>query len=183
MSRTYANPLIDVIQALQRLKPQNDDDLQSLIRLLGYTFKSQEPALPHSMPAGRPQKKERPVSGPPSSTESEPKQRTRKAVSSELTVETEAELAPPDWLRTVPHLEEATPSGIRSRIPLESLFRPNWTRAILSDALSTAGFGGKIDIDRIIQKISVAQPLTELPRQQVPTLIRGVQLLVDCSER
>jgi hypothetical protein len=153
-----------------------------MIQLLGYKFKTQAPQPPPIKPRVQPLKKDQAVSEQPSSRQSEPERKIRKPIPSALMDQTVTEHAPPDWLRTVPHLEEATPSKISSRIPLQSLFRPIWTRAILSDALSTAGVGGEIDIDRIIQQISAAQPLTELPRRQVPTLIRGVQLLVDCSE-
>ena len=181
MSQNFANPLSDVIKVLKELRPQNETCFLSLIQLLGYNFKSRTPELPPSKPAVGPQRKKPPEPEPPSTPERESKSRPRLPVPSELAVSSAAGNEPPDWLRSVPHLEEATPSKIRYRIPLESLFSPLWTRAILSDALSTPGLGGEIDINRIIQEISTAQPLTELPRRQLKTLIRGVQLLVDCS--
>lgn len=182
MSQTIANPLADVIRAIQSLKPQSKADLLCLIRLLGYNFKSQTRQQADKKQQVRAPQKNRLMSGQPPPTKREPKQKIRKPIPSALSYRTDSEQAPPDWLRTVPHLEEDTPSRIRTQIPLETLFNPIWTRSILNDALSTPGGGGEIDIDRITRKISAAQPLTEIPRRQVPTLARGVQLLVDCSE-
>jgi len=182
LSKKFANPLSDVVRALQKLKPRSEADLLTLLRLLGYGLKHQVSARPAQKTTGQPTKKERPVSDRPSTPDSAPERRFRKPFPSEFEILDMAQHAPPDWLRTVPHLEEATPTRINPQIPMEPLFHPNWMRAILSDALSTPGFGDEIDIERIIQKISASRPLTELPRRQVPTMIRGVQLLVDCSE-
>lgn len=182
MSRTFANSLTDLVRALQGLQPRTEADFFSLVRLLGYNLKAPEPPQTTSKPGVRPSKKARPLPDEPSPMPPEATGKSRKPVPSELTLLTGDQHAPPDWLRTVPHLAEATSSSIKSQIPLEPLFCPVWTRAILNDALSTPGLSGEIDIERIIHKISSAQPITELPRRQVPTLIRGVQALVDCSE-
>jgi hypothetical protein len=63
--------------------------------------------------------------------------------------------------------------------PPPRLFGPPSGRAILSSALSTSIPEGDVDVERIIETLSEAQPVLELPRQLSATLRRGVQLLVD----
>jgi hypothetical protein len=59
------------------------------------------------------------------------------------------------------------------------LFGPPAGRAILTAALSTSVAEGDVDIDAIVETLTEARPVLELPRRLTPTLRRGVQLLVD----
>jgi hypothetical protein len=60
-----------------------------------------------------------------------------------------------------------------------SLFTPRWERSLLTTALATADDQGPLDIDRLVQVLAQARPVTALPRQIVPTLRRGVQVALD----
>jgi len=87
----------------------------------------------------------------------------------------------PDWLDRV--LPLAKPPAVPIPPPLpDSLFRPEWTRAILSGSLSRPGYGG-LDLDILAREVARRQPLLRLPRLPVPTLVHGVQILVDRGER
>ena len=66
--------------------------------------------------------------------------------------------------------------------PIEPLFLPLWTRAILSGALSTRSDDGPLDIRRVVERVASGETSAELPRLARPTLSRGVQVLVDRSE-
>jgi hypothetical protein len=61
------------------------------------------------------------------------------------------------------------------------LLEPGWTRAIISSALSTASDDGALNIDEIVDTIANLRPLLQLPRQPLPTMRRGVQILLDRS--
>jgi hypothetical protein len=87
----------------------------------------------------------------------------------------------PDWLDRV--LPLARPPAVLIPPPLpDSLFRPEWTRAILSGSLSRPRYGG-LDLDLLVREVARRQPLLRLPRHPVPTLVHGVQVLVDRGER
>jgi hypothetical protein len=66
--------------------------------------------------------------------------------------------------------------------PLESLFTPAWTRAMLAVFCATEVAEGPIDFGRIIEDLCRRRPVAALPRQPVWTMRRGIQLLVDESD-
>lgn len=68
-----------------------------------------------------------------------------------------------------------------TRPPYVPLLEPGWTRAIISSALSTASSDGALNIDEIVDTIANLRPLLQLPRRPLPTMRRGVQLLLDRS--
>ena len=86
----------------------------------------------------------------------------------------------PGWLADVAPM--AAPGSASSRMPLDPLFVPRWTRAIVSTALSVRTPEGPLDIDRLVVALSRAQPIASLPRLPWPTVRNGVQLLVDTSD-
>jgi hypothetical protein len=61
------------------------------------------------------------------------------------------------------------------------LFRPAWTRGILATALATPNPNGAIRIRRVIERLSRGEAIQVLPRRLLPTLRKGVQVLVDHS--
>jgi hypothetical protein len=67
----------------------------------------------------------------------------------------------------------------RAPPPPSPLFGPPAGRAILTAALATSVAEGDVDIQAIIDTLSRARPVIELPRLHAPTLRRGVQLLID----
>lgn len=88
----------------------------------------------------------------------------------------------PEWFdKTKPLKIESSSSSITSH-PIETLFLPNWTRTILSSALSTYRNIGPIDVDNVVHRISKAEPIRKIPRIQCPSMVKGVQVLVDQSK-
>ena len=73
--------------------------------------------------------------------------------------------------------QERRPTRVRR--PIQPLLIPEWTRAILSAALSTSGDDGAVDIEAIVPKIATRSRIDRLPRFPYPTMRRGVQLLLD----
>jgi hypothetical protein len=68
----------------------------------------------------------------------------------------------------------------RSREP-PPLIAPNQTRAILATLVARPHAGLAIDVPALLDKIERGVPLDALPRREVWSVRRGVQLLVDCS--
>lgn len=97
------------------------------------------------------------------------------------TESTEAEV--PEWLSDpdIVALPAGTVAKEKPQAP-ETLFSGLRQRAILGAALATPVREGPLDIEAIIDQRTRMQPLIELPRQRVPSLRRGVQLLLDHSE-
>jgi hypothetical protein len=85
----------------------------------------------------------------------------------------------PAFVAPIPVLPPATDEAKEPPPPFEPLFMPSWTRAILSIALGTPSEHGAIDLNRVVERVSRGRALTRLPRRIVPTLRKGVQVLVD----
>jgi hypothetical protein len=75
----------------------------------------------------------------------------------------------------------AKPSSLDDgwRPPFTPLFWPDWSRAILTAGLSTASEDGALDVDAIVTRLATRTPIPHLPRLPLPTMRRGVQLLLD----
>jgi hypothetical protein len=66
--------------------------------------------------------------------------------------------------------------------PLEPLFQPGWSRAILASLCATRIADGPMDIDAVVEAICRRRPIAVMPRLPVWTLRRGIQLLLDDGE-
>ena len=182
MSDGHPNAPIDWIRAVQVLCPEDREARAAIALVLGMQLR--EPA-----DVGAPRQPQRtapsaePRAAPPAPVEppGAPPPR-RRPLLSDLTRQEGSPNAPPDWLRTVPHLADVDARALRAPLPLEPLFEPRWARAILGGALATPGQGGEIDVERIIDGIAHALPVTAIPRSAAPTLARGVQVLIDLGE-
>jgi hypothetical protein len=86
--------------------------------------------------------------------------------------------APPAWV-TVPGPRISAEPAVRYTPPAEPLFGGVRLRALLTAVLATDVSEGELDISEVIRRICARRPIAELPRLDVPTLRRGVQLLVD----
>jgi len=86
----------------------------------------------------------------------------------------------PTWLAQVPSLETLDEQGVNT--PIQPLFDRLRRRGILSSALATHVEEGDLNLQRIVDTVSVGQPLQYLPRLAVPTLRRGVQVLLDVGQ-
>jgi hypothetical protein len=184
VSFRHVNSPVDLVKALEILQPGDHSAFRSIAELLGYGVGPEvRPPPPKPMVTLASRGLEKPVTGaadiklPPMAAPP-----ARKPIPSQLSYATESEQTAPGWLNTTPRLEAPRSAKLHSRPPLAPLLRTEWTRAILSSALSTLGFVGEIDLDRIIDRISRARAVSKIPRHWAPTLMRGVQLLIDCSE-
>jgi hypothetical protein len=59
------------------------------------------------------------------------------------------------------------------------LLNPIWARAIITKLLSTEAYGEIPDTKPLIIRISKNQPIRKIPYKSLPTLRRGVQVLID----
>ncbi len=91
----------------------------------------------------------------------------------------EEERGQPFWLAAAELLPQADPQRVKNRPELIPLLNPQWARAVLSAAFSTAQEDGPVDMDRIIHEAVRCRPITQLPRRTLPTLRMGIQLLLD----
>ncbi|WNG17698.1 hypothetical protein [Cystobacter fuscus] len=89
-------------------------------------------------------------------------------------------LPPPYWFNSVQAMP--APSPTRGSTTLEPLFEPALTRNLLTAALQTERNAELIDLEKIIVQLSRGEPLYNLPVERLPTLSKGVQVLVDKSE-
>jgi hypothetical protein len=83
---------------------------------------------------------------------------------------------------TTPGSSSLAPSAgaSTSRVP-PPLIAANQTRAILATLVARPHEGLAIDVSALLDKIERGVPLDALPRREVWSVRRGVQLLVDCS--
>jgi len=93
----------------------------------------------------------------------------------------DVDASPPAWLdsgvlRPAP---AETDADLSFDPPYEPLFGPGQTRHILSAALSTRLLEGEIDEDRIVLARAHREPIRIVPRRSVPSVRRGVQVLLD----
>lgn len=98
----------------------------------------------------------------------------------ERSPEEETPISLPDHIEPLPKPSKSKKNS--ELLPLEPLLRPDWTRAILSMALSTQDPEGAIDVEAIVEHWVRGEHLPELPRRPSLTLRRGVQVLVDRSQ-
>jgi hypothetical protein len=77
---------------------------------------------------------------------------------------------------------DTLPADDRSPPPHRPLFRPRWTRGIVSTSLSTQDERGPVDVDRTVEVLARGDAFRDLPRLPWPTMRHGLQLLVDTAE-
>jgi hypothetical protein len=88
---------------------------------------------------------------------------------------------PPAWV-TIPGPRISVESTVRNTPSAEPLFGGTRLRALVAAVLAIDVFEGELDISEVITRICARRPIAELPRLRVPTLRRGVQLLVDVGQ-
>lgn len=66
--------------------------------------------------------------------------------------------------------------------PYEPLFSRLQQAAILSTALATRAGEGAVALEKVLEPLTAGRPALRLPRRPVPTLRRGLQLLVDVGQ-
>lgn len=189
MSLPIAICLGDLLRALHRLKVEDAAVQDEVAALLGLRHPaaappmesgSDDPSHPRSESALAPPSSDTSVKGSArggDDSAAEPS-RTDLLPSSE----DPAARRPPEWAEFVAPLPLPPADESTYRPPLEPLFTPNWSRGMLTAALSTPGVDGPVDLERIVQTLSCGRALTWLPRISLPTMRRGAQVLIDIAD-
>jgi hypothetical protein len=115
----------------------------------------------------------RPSTPPPIEPRAEGPARASRLV---RTVTADSPAAPPAWVGDSEFL------GPEALLPPPSpppLFGRVQQRGLLSAALATPAAEGDVDVDAAVRTLAELRPLRRLPRRRVPTLRRGVHLLLD----
>jgi hypothetical protein len=170
--------LADWLRAVAALRPSGDEEISAIARVLGLQVKGGHrtvPAAPRRAPSPA-----TPVEpGAARSDEPVSESKPRRRLESVLVPQHASRNPAPQWLATARSLESPTPAHIRPSIPLEPLFPARTVRAILSGAMATPSEAGPLDMTQVIERLSRAEVILEIPRVTIPTLVRGVQLLID----
>jgi hypothetical protein len=104
------------------------------------------------------------------------------ALGSTLTLAREGPKDAPAWLRLPRPLAVGDDDDPGTLSEPEPLFIRHQTRGILTITLATPGHSRMIDLDEVVRTLLRGRMLSALPHLQVPTLARGVQLLIDRSD-
>jgi hypothetical protein len=91
------------------------------------------------------------------------------------------ERRPPTWIddaRPLPRVD----ASMQVPTAVEPLLDSQQSRGVLSGALSRRLYDGPLDVREVIDRIARGKALIEIPRLPVPSLARGVQLLIDRGE-
>ena len=85
----------------------------------------------------------------------------------------------PSWLVNAKPLEPEQPGHATWRPPHVPLFRPQWTRHLMSAIAAVPIAEGTLDEPRLIDAVCRLRPVLHVPRRRRPTLRRGLHLLID----
>jgi hypothetical protein len=88
----------------------------------------------------------------------------------------------PRWVTAAVPLDDERPDHVTFTPPHEPLFESRWTRAIIGAICGTRAQDGPLDLDAVVERLGRCEALTDVPRELVTTLRRGIQLLVDHGE-
>jgi len=166
--------LADLIAAVGRLAARDAALVSRIAEMLHVE------GQPHSEPAETktiaiPERTTKPAAAP-----APPK---REPVRAEFlpSVITRARSDAPAFATPMPSLPPPTDEEREPPPPFEPLFQPSLARAMLGAALATPHPHGPADLRRMVDLVSRGQAIASLPRRRVPTLRRGVHVLVDYS--
>lgn len=178
----------DVLQALVRLSPA-DDDADAMVRqMLGVAVDRAKPlersvgpwAATLSTQSGR-------SAPPPLATSQSGRARsqnlprailTRRA--SSLSVVGTVSFSPPAWLESAASALAVGERQAESPRPTP-LFPILRARAVLGSALASWVPEGDLDVEAVVELLAVARPIVAIPRSPLRTLRRGVQVLIDLA--
>lgn len=177
----------DLLHAFAALAPKTDAEKRAIAAMLGFEWRSPSAAeekrfdVPVNVqgPERRVRRTEPPP--PPSPPTPAPDNDARQGSASGVRISPPRPVERPqlDWLATV---RPMAPGAIGRAHDPAPLFRPQWTRAILSTSLAAGAPIGSPDIARAVETIARGEALRVLPRQPILTLVAGVQALIDVGE-
>jgi hypothetical protein len=175
-SEIFLGDLVRVVLAL-RLK------ITAIERAASFPgFAIPEPELvPH--PISEPNRPPQPFMPPPPPPASSLDEQFAKTPTLLQPIRTDSvDASPPVWLDSVTPFPAETDADLSFKLPYEPLFAPRQARHILSAALATRLSEGEIDVERIVSARARREPVRVVPRRLVPSLRRGVQVLLDRRE-
>ena len=167
----------DLAQALKKLKPTNNDTRLAIAKTLGMSIETPQKAKP-SPPKPSVRGDDTPVTTRTNPIFEQPAL-TNRPLATRLEQTKSEQPAPAIY---VPPLPRSAPESEVQSPPLEPLFFPRWTRGILSAALATNSESGAVDVARVVKILGTGRPVAKFPLLSLPTLNRGVQLLIDRSQ-
>ena len=167
----------DLAEALKKLGPSDDNTRVAIANTLGMSLQTSSKVKTASKPKRKRDDEEKPVTNR-SSPIFDPISANRPLASR---LEHTRSEQPAPSIR-VPPLPKSAPESEVQAPPLEPLFFPRWTRGILSAALATNSQIGDVDVDRVVQILAAGKSVEKFPLLSMPTLNRGVQLLIDRSQ-
>lgn len=183
----------DLVRALRLLEvePGDADTTRRVIRLLGAEWKEPDsakapppdqpaPGLADDLQTPSPPPV-RPVAPPPSGAPLESRWSGPSPESRRRTLRPAAfsNREVPEALLRAPVFAEPDPKGKAPILPHDPLFRPNWSRHILTGMLSVRRPEGPLDLIEVTRKIGAGETFDRVPRLPWPSLKRRVHLLLD----
>ena len=178
--------LSDLVQVIASLQPEDEATLQAVRALLKVqnrvADRTTRTASSYSNQTSRELgiAKTSGVSATPGDPKP-PSEKKRKSIPSLIELKEVAGGVPPGWLQSIEPFGKEVERKERE-LPLESLFRKEWTRHILTAIVSTEKQQGQMDLEKILSRISRAEVVAELPRKLQPCVAGSIQLLIDQSE-
>jgi hypothetical protein len=175
----------DLLRAFTEIRPKTDDEKRTIAAMLGFEWQplSAAPA-DHAPPVVEPAPPppDPPARDPPVPPPQAPQRDgARRKAGGGIRISAARSVPRPqlDWLTSV---EPLPPGPLGRAHDPAPLFRPQWTRAILSASLSARRPYGAPDIARAVEAIARGQALKTLPRLPIMSMARGVQALLDVGE-
>lgn len=177
----------DLARAVCELKVSDPSGVRLIAGMLGFSLEAQEEEQrPQPRPSG-PDKiiappitpvNEEPHGDEPAGVPTPPTDEPQTAIPVEL------KLTHGEQETWIPEVEPLPPQndGPLHTPPLVPLFRPQWTRGILSTALATWADECFLDIEAVTEILAKCEEVERLPTVASRTLGRGVQLLLDKSQ-
>lgn len=86
----------------------------------------------------------------------------------------------PDWFALTDAMP--APTTPAANAPIDPLFVPRWTRAIVSGSLSVRSPDGPLDVERIVDQLARLMPIGMMPRLPWPTTRFGALVLIDIGD-
>jgi hypothetical protein len=173
--------LADWLRAVDTLQPASNGLVEAIGNLLGLRLKSAGKMQSASRrKTVAPQVKE--TGSLTEATQPIPESKPRRRIDSVLTQQNASRNPAPQWLAAAPHLDATDAAHLYPALPLEPLFPARTSRAILSGALATPSLSGPLHLAKIIESVSRGELVGFIPQLSIPTLTRGVQLLIDRGE-
>jgi hypothetical protein len=178
----------DLLRAFDALKPRDDAQRRAIAALLGFDWQ----AASESEVEVRRDRRRRPSPAPPAiqhvhRAEPPPKPpanypKRDSAAGIRISPPRRAALPALDWFGAAGPSETLQVGTLQPAHDPPPLFRPQWTRAILSASLAARVPIGPPDIARAVEAVARGEMLRVLPRQPILTLAGGVQALIDVGE-